>query len=301
MKKYSVLILILLPFSLLSQTIFWTEDFGSGCDQGHLATTYSGPNGTWTIVDSGVNEEDANTWFVSATENGGAVGDCHSGCPTPTTGNKTLHIANSVDISFMGIVTDQQCSYAEGIAGTCMPPVLPCTVTSKRVQSPTINCTGKSNITVNFKYIEGGDDNDNATMWYSADNGANWIMLVDMPKTAQCGTDNGVWTAFSYQLPASADNNPNVKIGFNWVNNGDGVAQDPSVAVDDITLSVIEVTPTCCDGDFNCDGVINVLDMIIIVNQFGCTTGCTADLDGDGIIGASDLTIFNGLYGDICP
>jgi len=37
------------------------------------------------------------------------------------------------------------------------------------------------------------------------------------------------------------------------------------------------------------------------LNQFGCAAGCTADLDNDGIIGAADLTIFNGLYSDICP
>jgi PKD repeat protein len=37
----------------------------------------------------------------------------------------------------------------------------------------------------------------------------------------------------------SADNNPNVKIGFNWTNNDDGIGTDPSFAVDNITLTGI--------------------------------------------------------------
>ncbi|MFM2190187.1 MAG: hypothetical protein RL491_573, partial [Bacteroidota bacterium] len=56
----------------------------------------------------------------------------------------------------------------------------------------------------------------------------------------------------------------NIKIGFRWVNNDDGIGTDPSFAVDDITLSTAS-TPTCsitatlsqpllCYND--CNGVI---------------------------------------------
>ena len=38
-------------------------------------------------------------------------------------------------------------------------------------------------------------------------------------------------------------NNPNVRIGFRWVNDGNGSASDPSFAVDDITLSTSIPTP----------------------------------------------------------
>src|SRR5690606_31806825 len=55
-------------------------------------------------------------------------------------------------------------------------------------------------------------------------------------------------------------NNANVKIGFRWVNNDDGVGTDPSFAVDDITLTIpttggnptANFTPssiTICEGD----------------------------------------------------
>ncbi len=296
MKKLYTLIAALVPVALFSQTVFWSEDFGTGCDQGQLATSYTGTNGAWTMVETGVNTTTANTWFVSATSNGNPVGQCTSPCGN----NRTLHISTSIATTLPAHPIDDGAIYLVGMAGFC--DFLPCGTTNKRVESPTINCTGRSNITLSFKYIEGGGSQDNATLVYF--DGTAWqsTPLADMNKTPTCGSDGGgIWTQFSIALPASANNNPNVKIGFNWSNAESTDAVDPSVAIDDITLSVTDTAPTCCDGDFNCDGVINVLDMIIIVNQFGCMAGCTADLNNDGAVGAADLTIFNGLYGIVCP
>ncbi|MEO8762341.1 MAG: PKD domain-containing protein, partial [Bacteroidia bacterium] len=67
-----------------------------------------------------------------------------------------------------------------------------------------------------------------------------------------CGSGQGKWTAFSMVLPASANNNANVKIGFLWVNDDDGAGTDPSFAVDDVTLTdaatasnpVVSITPS---------------------------------------------------------
>ena len=36
----------------------------------------------------------------------------------------------------------------------------------------------------------------------------------------------GQWTAFSILLPVSANNNPSVKIGFNWINNDDNIGHE---------------------------------------------------------------------------
>lgn len=294
MKVFYTLIVALLPVALFSQNVFWTEDFGTGCGQGDVASTYSGTNGAWAITITGYNAEAANEWYVSASSNGNPVGQCSSGCGT----NKTLHISNSTQTSFPLHNIDDGAIYMAGLDGFC--DFVPCGATNKRAESPTINCTGKSGITISFKYIQGGGPNDNTSLDYF--DGASWSTIVILPETQKCGTDGGIWTAYTANLPASANNNPNVKIGFKWVNVDSMDASDPSVAIDDIEVASSEVVePTCCDGDFNCDGVVNVLDMIIIVNQFGCISGCTADLDGDGIVGASDLTLFNGLYGDICP
>lgn len=296
----------MIPTALFSQTVFWTEDFGAvvtpPCDSALLATAAVLPNGAWTMTDTGPTGSGPNTWYISGGENGNAVGQCGTSCGN----NRTLHISNTFFHQlFAPYPPDGQALYyLTGTAGLCdQPPFnLGCGLTDRRIESPTINCTGRTTITVNFQYIEGGNAIDGCTMWYSANNGGAWSQISDTPTTQRCGQDNlrGIWSAYSVALPASADNNPNVKIAFRWVNSEDSPApHDPSFAIDNITLSVPDVA--CCDGDFNCDGVINVLDMIIIVNQFGCAAACTADLNNDGLIGAADLTIFNGLYGDICP
>jgi hypothetical protein len=62
-----------------------------------------------------------------------------------------------------------------------------------------------------------------------------WSVLDPMATTNTC-TGSGEWTAFGIMLPSSANNNPSVKIGFNWINNDDGSGGDPSFSVDDITL-----------------------------------------------------------------
>ena len=70
-------------------------------------------------------------------------------------------------------------------------------------------------------------------MWYF--DGATWTQIDNMPKTIVCGSGQGQWGTRTIVLPASANNNANVKIGYRWVNNDDGAGSDPSFAVDDIT------------------------------------------------------------------
>ncbi|HMN05640.1 MAG TPA: hypothetical protein PKD45_07925 [Flavobacteriales bacterium] len=232
-----------------AQLVVWAEEFENGCSSGCYATAYTtGPNGAWTVTNTGTNGACANRWFISCAENGNAVGACGSGCAG--SGNRTLHVANDI-----GCVSPNGCFFCP--AGDCgaaydasCPPSL-CSFccscnssqTDQRVESPMINLTGRSSITVSFKYMEGGQGaSDNATLWYY--NGATWSQLADMGKTPKGCGGQGIWTAYSVALPASADNNPNVRIGFRWVNNNDGSGADPSFAVDDIQLSVPYV-PDC--------------------------------------------------------
>lgn len=222
--------------------IFWTETFGTGCNQANLASTgVSTPtNGAWTINNTGPNDPDANQWFVSATENGNAVASCGSGCGT----NRTLHIGNvstSPAAAFVCPTGDCGAAYDAGFG-------LGDVATDKRCESPVINCTGQSNITLGFKYMTEGDPgNDFAELFYF--NGATWtnLGLLAITNNGICA-GQGLWTAFSISLPASANNNPGVKIGFHWVNDDDANGTDPSVAIDDVTLSASSaltiLTPT---------------------------------------------------------
>lgn len=458
--RFLYLALMLLPFSALSQETIYSEAFGFGCNTGTFVEDYASPiSGNWTETVTGTNADGGNRWFVSAAENGNQPGECGSGCGD----DPTLHLGAFE--SFLG--TDLGAAYYEGVAGLC--GFLPCGATDLRAESPFIDCSAFADISVSFNYIEGGNALDNATLWYY--DGANWALLVDLPKTPICTSGQGEWTAYTIDLPASADNNLNVKIGFRWQNNDDGEALDPSFAVDDIIVSgdfgtdavapvincpsdttiftedycyflgdfeslteavdnldpfpsVIQTPPVetflvpgvytvdivaadfsgnsnscsvqvtvidddapllacppninfeaefgstganldialplvtdncgdaevtnsfsptspisaffplgsteiiytatdlslnsasctvtvtvtlgdedeCCTGDFNCDGVVSVADMLILISEFGCVANnCQTDLDNDEIVGVADLQIFNQLYSTICP
>ena len=211
--------------------VFWTETFdgtpcglpgGSGCDPSIVM---------WSVTNTGANGATPNTWYVSATECGNAAGQCGTSC----TNDQSLHIGNDPNSSaaFLFCPTGD-CGASYDASGA--PEI-----SDKRAESPVINCTGQSGISIQFNYIENGQASlDNAELWYF--DGATWILLVDLPKTPLCGAQ-GQWTAFNAALPASANNNPGVRIGFRWYNNGDGSGSDPSFAVDDITLLSTTTSP----------------------------------------------------------
>ncbi|MGL5888458.1 MAG: hypothetical protein ACRC3B_01155, partial [Bacteroidia bacterium] len=209
----------------------WFESFNNGCSASCAGNGYTGSNGAWTQTVLGAEGADANPWYVSCTENGYTAGGCGTGCValSSTATGETMHVGSAATV-----LGDLGAAYFSG--GLC--PILYCSQTDRRIESPTINCSGLSNLNVSFTYIENGSGTvDNATLWYF--DGAAWSQLADMPKTALCGVQ-GLWTAYSIALPASANNNANVKVGFRWVNNDDGVGTDPSFAVDNLKVGIQE-------------------------------------------------------------
>lgn len=192
--------------------VFWTENFSAPA---------------WTLnVPTGVNDLDANYFDISDAEGGGITPNLGApgSCGVALNGNNTLFVTSAL--------AGGGAAYNSG--GFCGLGI--CVTTNVRSESPTINCTGKINITIDFNYIENGDGAiDDAVMWYF--DGVSWSVLSNMPKTLTGCGGQGLWTSHSVLLPASANNNPNVKIGFGWTNNDDGLGTDPSFAVDDITAS----------------------------------------------------------------
>ncbi len=218
--------------------IFWTEDFGSGCNTGFPANGLGTSNGIWTVDTTtlGFNEVYANNWFISAHVNNNGVGNCANNCTGGS--NQTLHVGNTgVSVTPVNLGPDSG-SY---LTGTFCASFTICSTTHKRAESPTIDCSGRTNITLDFLYYEGGDPaniNGDASLWYF--DGTTWAQLDPLAKTnntACSGTIYGTWTAFSISLPASADNNASVKLGFQWDNDDSGTGTDPSAAFDDINLT----------------------------------------------------------------
>lgn len=219
---FALFVLLLVP-SRLDAQVFWTENFTNGCASNCGAASYTGTFGAWSVTNTGTNGSDNNPWYVSSAEHGSAPGSCSSIMGT----NECLHIGSNATV-----FGDTGATFLNtGLFG------LYNILTDIRAESPAINCTGQSNITLSFNYIENGDGtNDNAILWYF--DGTTWSQLTDLAKTTACTPTTSTWTTYSQLLPGTADNNPNVRIGFQWVNNDDGAGDDPSIAIDDITMSV---------------------------------------------------------------
>jgi hypothetical protein len=113
--------------------------------------------------------------------------------------------------------------------------------------SPTINTTGYSTNTLAFDFIAFGSSScsdDRAQLWLSTDNGSTWPVGFQYCLTSVCcgacnGYSQGQWTTYTLALPAAFNNNPNVRVGFHWRNNGNGSGTDPSVAIDDLRITTI--------------------------------------------------------------
>ena len=228
----------------MAQTVWTTESFGTGSARGTLANGFVGDWGTWSTSTTGTNGANANEWYVSVEECGNAVGTCGSACPG---GENSLHIS-----AIGGLCGTPDC-------GAAYDETSALNQTNKQAESPVINCMTYAGITLSFDYIAAQGD-DGFTVVYSPDGGGTWSTIAT-PGTSQCcdcddallcaflgiccatgtvactGLEQGEWASYSVILPASADDNNNVKIGFEWSNDGDGLGTDPSVAIDDITLA----------------------------------------------------------------
>lgn len=237
MKKLFTLSIVLLSGSwAFAQTTFWTEDFGTGCNQGQLADSYTGSNGSWTVSDYTSSNNAANKFYVSGTEAFTGLGMCGQGCiDNPSLTDQTLHVGGVyVEYLTVPIVeADLGASYnTGGIGGFGFQ-----SETDIRAESPVINCSGYQNIELEFDYMEGGEGSiDNAILHYYT--GTSWGVLDDPDKTVTgCPSGQGTWTHYSYSLPAIINDLSNFQLGFRWVNADDGTGSDPSFAVDNITLT----------------------------------------------------------------
>lgn len=64
------------------------------------------------------------------------------------------------------------------------------------------------------------------------------------------------------------------------------------------SLSLQEVYE--CFGDFNSDGVIGIGDLLMLLGDFGCPSGCDYDMNGDGSVTTSDMLVMLSIFGESC-
>lgn len=234
-KLYFSTAFLLIAGSSFAQA-FWSESFGTGCNRGQLASSYTGTNGAWTIVSTGTNGNVANNFYVSSTASNTGAGNCADNCIFNSVSDASLHVGNASIVipSFYSANADTGASYFSGGLSTFGYVA----TSNVRAESPVINCSGRASIDISFIYLENGQGtSDDAALVYSADGGMTWSVINALAKTPTTCAAAGEWTALTVLLPASADNNANVKIGFTWTNNDDGQGSDPSFAVDDLVLN----------------------------------------------------------------
>jgi len=240
----SIITTIIFTNQSISQVTIWSEDFQTSTGN----DAYTGANGTWTLATTGTNAAEAGKWRVNDTEAGNAAGACGSAGG----GDQSL---------FMGT---SDTYYGLGVTGAAFLAD-PSAETNKRFESPTIDCSAHTSITIEFDYIEGligsSDPGEDATLWYF--DGTTWAQIDPIANTASGCSPQGTWTNFTtFALPASAANNANVKFGFQWTSDTDANGVDPSFAVDDIivkgivsgaasisaSITTTPATTTICEG-----------------------------------------------------
>jgi hypothetical protein len=56
-----------------------------------------------------------------------------------------------------------------------------------------------------------------------------------------------------------------------------------------------------CPEDINGNGTVEVSDVLTLLSEFGCTSGCgPADIDGDGAVSVTDILLLLAAFGEEC-
>jgi len=232
-----VLFILGFAFPRYSTAQIFQENFGFGApclNQGTLANGFFGDEGVWNVSLVGAPAENgptANEWFISPSDNGdGFDGGCTNPCFDIGFNTNSLHIGNVASPPDFP-TADEGAVYAENGFGIFFS-------TNKRVESPVVDCTGSFNNTCTF--IFGHSPNLTDKCFFSYFDGTVWTDLQELPDvgTGICPVGQMVWDLITIDLPASANNNPDVRIGFRWFNDDtEAAGLRPSVIIDNITVN----------------------------------------------------------------
>ncbi|MGH7291400.1 MAG: SdiA-regulated domain-containing protein, partial [Myxococcota bacterium] len=83
--------------------------------------------------------------------------------------------------------------------------------------------------------------------------------------------------------------------------NGEGVTIGPDgtiyVVGENPSLYVLSPSDSACLGDINRSGVVDGMDLALLLGEWGACPGCSADLDSNGVVSGLDLALLLGAWG----
>ena len=156
-------------------------------------------------------------------------------------------------------------------------------LSERHTTSAPLDLTGLDSATLRFaRWLNVEQSSyDHAYVRASAD-GAQWVTLWENGSTI---TDSG-WSVQEFTLPASIIG-PSTRIRFT-MGTTDWGWQYSGWNIDDVSIWAAGAGGT--DGDVNCDGEIDVSDILAIIAAWGdCPVPCNEDLAPDGTVDVTDL------------
>ncbi len=214
--------------------------------------------GTWTQTGTGT----LNNWIVNS--NGGAGFQ-----------NKAAYISNNITTNAYNYTITQ--------------------TTAKQLESPSINTTGKSNLTLKFKYkcngeLSSGTIYDYGQVLYQANGGA-WTVLQTNMQGITTPTNQSI------VLPAAVNNIANLKIAFNFIADN-SVGNQPPFGVDSIYVfsqgqniqNIVNTSNGWDEEEIGPNAIVNFYDrstgniMATVTNLSAHNYGCTkVEVDRAGL------------------
>lgn len=186
-----------------------------------------------------------------------------------------------------GSVIVSNCTFADNGTSAIAEDGLVAVVASSVVRGG-ISIDGSSVLTVSYSNIEGG--------WPGIGNIDAGPLFVDpgsgdyrLQPTSPC-IDAGDNAAVPKGIDTDLDGNPRFVDDPNTPDTGNSPDGGPVV-----DMGAYEFQS--CLGDINNDGVVNVVDLLMLLFSFGPCEDCPADLDGSGVVDVLDLLTLIGNFG----
>jgi murein tripeptide amidase MpaA len=154
----------------------------------------------------------------------------------------------------------------------------------KHLVTPTINVSNQQNIQLQFdRYLNVEQPAyDHASISVRAD-GGSWSTLW----TNTSVIEDSQWVSVSYDLSQTIGSAQTVEIRWT-MGTTDTSWRYSGWNIDDVQL--LAMSNTAVQGDVNCDGVVDVSDLLNIISNWGFCDGiCGSDIVPDGTINVSDL------------